>query len=300
MSVIKLLSSLLLVLGWMGSSLAATYAYDKLNRLILVTYDDGSRLVYDYDAAGNIVLLQKLPPGVAMVTTATTTTGGSTTTTGSTTSTTQAAYVPGNPLPLHLDVGWNLVGNSLESAINVTTHFGDKELVTTVWKWVAAKSAWAFFAPSLVGQALADYASSKGYDILSEVGPGEGFWVNAKTAHTVIQSGASPVLSSAFAVGGTRALSSGWGLIATGDNPSPLIFSNGLSGASAQTIPLPLNLTTLWAWDVMASRWYFWAPSLVNNGQLGSYIQSKEYLDFNTTSRTLGPGFGFWVNRPQP
>jgi YD repeat-containing protein len=34
-------------------SFAATYQYDSLNRLSKVTYNDGTRIVYTYDASGN-------------------------------------------------------------------------------------------------------------------------------------------------------------------------------------------------------------------------------------------------------
>ena len=46
------------------------------------------------------------------------------------------------------------------------------------------------------------------------------------------------------------------------------------------------------------SSWYFYAPSLAASGGLSAYITGKGYLDFTAGGKTLGPGVGFWVNRP--
>lgn len=45
--------------------------------------------------------------------------------------------------------------------------------------------------------------------------------------------------------------------------------------------------------------WYFYAPSLEAQGgtALSAYIANKGYMDFATTSKKLGKGTGFWVNR---
>src|ERR1035437_10984412 len=93
---------------------------------------------------------------------------------------------PASPVTatLNLVTSWNLIGNSSSGALDVLTTFGDANKVSTVWKWIANGAKWAFYAPSLVGQALTDYATTKGYDVLTTVSGGEGFWVNAKTAFT--------------------------------------------------------------------------------------------------------------------
>jgi len=94
-------------------------------------------------------------------------------------------------------------------------------------------------------------------------------------------------------------LSSGWSLVAIGQNRTPRDFVNEiainqpLSPSVAAT-----SLTSLWAWDSGSSSWYFYAPSLDNSGELSNYIASKGYLDFVVTGKTLGPTTGFWVNHP--
>lgn len=53
---------------------------------------------------------------------------------------------------------------------------------------------------------------------------------------------------------------------------------------------------------IILSSWYFWAPSLVNDGSLASYATKNGYLDFaampNAPAGTLAPTTGFWVNLP--
>jgi len=79
---------------------------------------------------------------------------------------------------LSLNAGWNLLGYSGASPLDLS-QFSDTANVTTVWKWNAATSGWAFYAPSLSASALSSYAAGKGYEVLTGINPGEGFWVNA-------------------------------------------------------------------------------------------------------------------------
>jgi hypothetical protein len=63
---------------------------------------------------------------------------------------------------------------------------------------------------------------------------------------------------------------------------------------------VPVNLTSLWAWDAAQSNWYFYAPSLEAQGasSLPDFAASAGYLDFTSSNKTLGPGVGFWVSKP--
>ena len=283
-------------------SAAITYTYDSLNRLTVVTYDDGSKVTYNYDAPGNIgsvvTSTNSTSATSSSTSTTTTTTGTTTTSTAGTTSTTLlATQTPGS---VTLAAGWNLIGNGNNAALDVAATFGGSANVTTVWKWVAITSHWAFYAPSLAGQALSDYATGKGYDVLSTIAGGEGFWVNAKQSFSVQLPAGTTVLAADFQPAGSKALVQGWNLIASGDSKAPSDFNSALGASPPAPGVIPLNLTTLWAWDANLTNWYFYAPSLEAKGgtALADYITSKGYLDFRSSNKALGNGTGFWVNKP--
>jgi len=201
-----------------------------------------------------------------------------------------ASVLPANNLSVA--PGWNLLGNSLDQALPMTPTFADQSLVTTVWKWDAPKAGWQFYAPSMDAATLQTYATSKGYDVLSVINPGEGYWVNAAQATTLgNQSGTAFALTAAN-------LQTGWNLVATGIDVSPSAFNLSLSATPPAAGIIPLNLTSLWAWDNLLSQWYFYSPTLEANGGLGDYAAGKGYLDFGISGKTLGNGVGFWVNKP--
>ncbi len=196
-----------------------------------------------------------------------------------------------------LTLGWNLLGNSVNAPLDVTTALGNAAHVATVWKWVAASSKWAFYAPSLTDGGVA-YAASKGYESLTVINGGEGFWVNVKAVFTAQLPAGTSVLSSNFQdqLVPPNKLPTGWSLISIGDNQTPSNFNKAVGISPSAEGAIPLNITTLWAWDSTAANWYFYAPSLEANGGLTNYISGKGYLDFAT--KTLTPTTGFWVNKP--
>jgi hypothetical protein len=185
--------------------------------------------------------------------------------------------------PLQLAPGWNLLGNSLNQALSVTTLLGDPQVVNSVWKWNASSpTGWQFYSPQLDATALATYASSNGFGVLTTLNPGDGYWVNAvKSATLATQTGVPFNLTGAN-------LKPGWNLMATGANVSP--------SALDATLNANTTLSTLWAWDSSTLTWYFFAPSLSRSGDLGNYISTMGYRDFSQFNMTLGNGAGFWVN----
>ena len=204
-----------------------------------------------------------------------------------------------NPaLSLNLVVSWNLLGNSVNAPLTVSTTFSNAAYVATVWKWIPATSRWAFYTPTLADGGAA-YAATKGYDFLTVINGGEGFWVNAKVAFSTQLPAGNAIGTSAFAdqLLPPNRLPLGWSLIAVGDNPLPRNFANAIALTPPATPNVAAtSLTTLWAWDGTLTNWYFYAPSLDNSGGLATYIASKSYLNFGT--KTLAPGMGLWVNHP--
>lgn len=186
--------------------------------------------------------------------------------------------------------GWNLLGNSTGSPMIVATSFSDATKVVSVWKWNSAKSKWAFFTPLMTSQVLADYAASKGYEVLTVISPGEGFWLStsAATAQQLPPGAGAPV--TALQPAGSNPLGMGWNLVSTSDPTMPSQFVTALGG----------TVTSIWAYDNPTGKWYFYAPSLAAQGGtvLSDYVTAKGYLDFAIGNRALAPGSGFWVNKP--
>ncbi len=228
---------------------------------------------------------------LTITTTVTTTTGTSNTTT----STIVEAW-------LTIESGWNLVGTGAGGTLNVASAFDDPTKIESVWTWVHDKGSWGFYSPSLTETALADYAAERGFDVLSTIGPGEGFWVNAKQKHFATWQSGGEIQSAVFQEGKPGALKHGWNLISIaggGMTPSEFNADIGVSSpASAEVIPI--NISSLWAWDTELNKWYFYAPDLEAQGgsALIDYIDSKGYLDFTTNNKTLHADVGFWVNKP--
>ncbi len=204
-------------------------------------------------------------------------------------------------ISLALIAGWNLVGNGVEAPIAVATTFNDATKINSVWKWVASARTWAFYSPSQTDGGAA-YASTRGYRFLTTINAGEGFWVNAISSLSIPLPFGAAVSSQSFRIGEIRWLLTGWNLIATGDKPTPNSLNCILNVTNCTFTATPEFMAAVWAWDAAKQRWYFWAPSLVNNGTLASYINSKGYLDFSslqtTPAGTLSPTTGFWVNMP--
>jgi hypothetical protein len=255
-------------------------------------------MLYDRALSASEIASAANTSAITTTTTTTTSTSTSSSTTSTTTASTTTTTLGGSSGSAGLVAGWNLLGNGLSNTISVASVFGDNSLVTTVWKWISSSGAWAFYTPALADGGAA-YATSKGYQPLTSINGGEGFWVNAKGAFSVpLVGNIVPAGSFADSVLG-NALPAGWSLIAIGDNKTPGAFVNAIAlTPPAAGALVATSLTTLWAWDAGLSGWYFYAPSLVNLGTQATYISSKGYLDFTTAGKTLSPSTGFWVNHP--
>jgi hypothetical protein len=217
-----------------------------------------------------------------------------------------------------LTVGWNLMGNPLQTPILMLDRFGRVDApvagvtgnIVSVWKWLPTNAQWAFYAPSMTASALASYASGKGYAVLDRIEPGEGYWINAKgtwsfSARTGVPNPTVP-----------QALSGGWSLLAVGGEAiTPAAFDKALStgGLSGQSLCYPNecwqvsgglaatpSIKTLWSWDATASQWRFFAPSLAlqAGAVLKDYAAAKGYVPYDLEELLyLHTGEGFWVNK---
>lgn len=185
---------------------------------------------------------------------------------------------------LPLGSGWNLLGHGRSQSFPVSALYEDASWVNSVWKWDAALQRWHFYTPALDANALESYASSKGYGVLGDILPGDGYWVRVTSPGSVlVQAGAI------FNLDKTR-LANGWNLVTTDVPTTPAAFNSSLG----------TELSSLWAWDNEQQTYYFYAPSLdaLGGTALSGYSDSQGWLDFNTTGQVLGAGVGFWVKRP--
>ncbi len=210
--------------------------------------------------------------------------------------TTTSTCVVGSTLNVGLNVtpGWNLLGNPINQSITVATKFGDANKVSSVWKWDTVKANWQFYAPGMDSAALQSYATSHGYGVLTEISPGDGYWVQAK-----VQADLGSMCGTSINLR-QSSLSSGWNLVSTASPISAKDFNLTLSTTPPTAGQVPINMTSLWAWDANQANWYFYAPVLDAQGGnvLTEYISKSNYKDFNSNGKTLGNGVGIWVNRP--
>ena len=201
-----------------------------------------------------------------------------------------------------LGAGWNLVGNGGSTVMSVPSLFGDASKIYSLWKWVKSGTApnitypnWAFYTPGQ-SDSGAVYAASMGYDTFNSIASGEGFWVNAKEPMSVPMTAPAWILSSVFAPNQNKALTPGWSLIATGEAQTASAFNKSIGSTPPTADVIPINLTSLWAWQNSTQRWYFYAPSLDATGGLSAYLSEMNYMDFGSLS--FAPTIGLWVNRP--
>ena len=113
---------------------------------------------------------------------------------------------------------WNLLGYSDSADVITAEAFGNPNNVSTVWKWNPVTSGWAFYSPSLPDGGKA-YAANKGYEFLTTIKTGDGFWVNAKAPFSVTLPGSAvtqPVVNPEALTGITATLNTLFGLFATG------------------------------------------------------------------------------------
>lgn len=77
---------------------------------------------------------------------------------------------------------WNLTGLISGQEKSIQQLISGKEAqITSIWKWVG-NSKWGVYLPSAGADQTTSYAASKGFDVITSIKPGEGFWVNMTPA----------------------------------------------------------------------------------------------------------------------
>ncbi|MDD5029400.1 MAG: hypothetical protein PHH58_07875 [Rhodoferax sp.] len=187
--------------------------------------------------------------------------------------------------------GWNLLGYSDAADVVVADAFGDKTKVTTVWKWTG--TGWAFYSPDLAdgGQA---YAGTKGYDFLTTIKSGDGFWVNAKTTFSATLPAAPAPANAAALTGITATMKAFSDLYATAMPTSttaldPLVDTTFLMGGTNKADFLQAMLTTGNGPSVGAT---FVNITLVNPTDSGAAPNDATHQWFTFADSTGGGGPG--------
>jgi len=124
--------------------------------------------------------------------------------------------------------GWNQLGNGYHAQIDVPSTFADAATIESVWKWLPATGKWAYYSPQLADGGVA-FAASQGFDALSTITDGEGYWVNAVQGFNFTPPTGTAVATSEFKTVGALALSTGWNQVSIGYAKTASGFNNTLS-----------------------------------------------------------------------
>jgi len=210
------------------------------------------------------------------------------------------------PQAILLVPGWNLVGSGIDREMDSASAFGNAAQpipgitagIESVWSWNAATRKWRFFSPLLNIAQSAQYAAENGFEPLSVIAPGEGFWVHAYALVALAaQSGAGLAPDRVS----FESLPRGWNLLSLGATLAPAEF-NAAVGAAPAPGGMPIAFESLWAWNATEAKWVFYAPRLEalpgGAANVSDYATRHGHDAFAPGGRTLGPGVGFWVYRP--
>lgn len=154
--------------------------------------------------------------------------------------------------------------------IDVATTFADSAKYISIWKW--ENGGWAVRLPK-DGDGGAAYATGKGFGLLADLKPGEGFWVNSAVAVDVPLAG-QPVADAPLT------LAPAWNLVSLKAGTAQEVAT--LVGNKAASV------TSLWKWENGK-----WAVRLPGDGDGGAaYATGKGF----GLLELINPGEGFWVN----
>ncbi len=170
-------------------------------------------------------------------------------------------------LDLTLIGGWNLI--SSRTGFDVSNELSNGNSFKSVWKW--EENNWTVYLPGETDGGVS-YAAAKGFNNLSTINPGEGFWVNSVGSGSLSISGTQEF--------GSLTLTQGWNLI--GLRKSEAITITELITGNEQQI------TSIWKWA--GNNWAVYLPGTEDGG--ASYAQGKGFEPLEN----IDPNEGFWVN----
>ena len=169
--------------------------------------------------------------------------------------------------------GWNLVSSRIEITASDTS--SDSINFASIWMWEDNK--WAVYLPGECDGGAA-YAASKGFSVLENINPGEGFWVNSVGAQSITVTGAEVTSD-------TISLGAGWNLKGLQSNEAKSI-TDLISGNEG-------DILSVWKWE--GNNWAVWIPPFVMSAEdLNTYISSEGFAMLEA----IYPGEGFYVCTP--
>jgi len=177
---------------------------------------------------------------------------------------TPVTFISPEIVQLSLNAGWNLLSSNI--AFSVTDKLSDDTKFASVWKWESG--GWAVYLPG--EEIQGDYAGAKGFEGLSTISPGEGFWVNSVGSETFSISGTPTT--------GSLTLTSGWNLVGLKSDQGVAVTTFISENQE--------DIISIWKWQ--SGAWAVYLP-----GQ-----DTQDYADskgFSVLSN-IEPGEGFWVN----
>ena len=249
------------------------FAYNGIYKVILYVKDAENNLVktapVNITVSGGQVVPTTTTTTSIITTTTTTVPDGTTTTTDATTTTTLP--VSATEMVIDLTEGWNLLGVFLDLGDPdiEAVFYGLAGQIISSWKW--ADNGWAVCLPNYTQEQVTAYITSKGFNQMTELSCGEGFWVNSNAIQTLTCTGTPPGVTS-------HTLDSGWNLIGLKTNVGKSI-SEIIDGNTDK-------IASIWKW--MNNTWAVYLPG----GETEAYATSKGFVILEQ----LGPGEGFWIN----
>jgi len=204
-----------------------------------------------------------------------------------------------------LTTGWHMLGAALSHPLDPIDAFGHADLrlpgvsdkVESVWRWNAVTQKWQFYSPWITLAQNAQHAAAMGYEVLTTILPGQGFWVKAAEAVTLPAMSGTPLAGGASVFG---SLPRAWSQLSSGAEQAPQEFNAELA-PPVNTGEVPINFESLWQWEPTLKNWLFYSPRLEalpgGLANVTQYTVEHGLLDFQTTGHTLMPGTGIWIYR---